>query len=206
MTNTTMRWTWIAVFVAVFAWSGYQPEDTTIWVLEVTPAVVGAGVLWFTRDRFPLTTLSYVLVLTHCVILMVGGHYTYAEVPLGDWVREAFDQSRNNYDKLGHFAQGFIPAIIAREIVIRRGVFNSPAWRNFFIVCLCLAIAAFYELLEWWTAVLSEESADAFLSTQGYVWDTQADMWTALVGAILALLLLGRLHDSQLRSAGFVSD
>jgi putative membrane protein len=196
---------WIAVFGAVLVWSGYEPKDTTIWFLEVAPAVVGAIVLAFTRKRFPLTSLTYVLILTHCVILMVGGHYTYAEVPIGDWVQDAFDQTRNNYDKLGHFVQGFIPAIIAREIVVRLKVFNSSAWRNFFIVCFCLAVAAFYELLEWWTAVLSEESADAFLSTQGYVWDTQADMWTALIGAVLALLLLGRWHDRQLREAGLVS-
>ena len=197
--------TWAVVFLGVFVWSAIDPTDTTIWVLEVAPAVIGAIALALTRKRFPLTTLTYVLILTHCVILMVGGHYTYAEVPLGDWVRDAFDQSRNNYDKLGHFVQGFIPAMIAREIVIRLQVFNFVGWRNFFIVCFCLAVSAFYELIEWWTAVLAGESAEAFLSTQGYVWDTQADMWTALVGAVLALLLLGRLQDRQMRAAGFVS-
>ena len=197
--------TWAAIFLAVFVWSAIGPTDRTIWVLEVVPAVVGAIVVALTRKRFPLTTLSYVLILAHCVILMVGGHYTYAEVPLGDWVRDAFDQSRNNYDKLGHFAQGFIPAMIAREIVVRLQVFKSARWRNFFIVCFCLAVSAFYELIEWWTAVLAGESADAFLSTQGYVWDTQADMWTALVGAVVALLLLGRLQDRQMRAAGLVS-
>jgi putative membrane protein len=194
---------WAAVFLGVLLWSAYEPLDWTIWMLEVAPAVVGAIVLVATRKRFPLTALTYVLVLVHCVILIVGGHYTYAEVPLGDWVRDAFDQSRNNYDKLGHFVQGFIPAMIAREIVIRLQVFNFAGWRNFFIVCFCLAVSAFYELLEWWTAVLAGESADAFLSTQGYVWDTQADMWTALVGAVLALLLLGRWQDRQIRAAGF---
>jgi putative membrane protein len=197
--------TWAVVFLGVFVWSAIDPTDTTIWVLEVAPAVIGAIAVALTRKRFPLTTLTYVLILTHCVILMVGGHYTYAEVPLGDWVRDAFDQSRNNYDKLGHFVQGFIPAMIAREIVIRLQVFNFVGWRNFFIVCFCLAVSAFYELIEWWTAVLAGESAEAFLSTQGYVWDTQADMWTALVGAVLALLLLGRLQDRQMRAAGFVS-
>ena len=197
--------TWAVVFLGVFVWSAIDPTDTTIWVLEVAPAVIGAIALALTRKRFPLTTLTYVLILTHCVILMVGGHYTYAEVALGDWVRDAFDQSRNNYDKLGHFVQGFIPAMIAREIVIRLQVFNFVGWRNFFIVCFCLAVSAFYELIEWWTAVLAGESAEAFLSTQGYVWDTQADMWTALVGAVLALLLLGRLQDRQMRAAGFVS-
>ena len=197
--------TWAVVFLGVFVWSAIDPTDTTIWVLEVAPAVIGAIAVALTRKRFPLTTLTYVLILTHCVILMVGGHYTYAEVPLGDWVRDAFDQSRNNYDKLGHFVQGFIPAMIAREIVIRLQVFNFVGWRNFFIVCFCLAVSAFYELIEWWTAVLAGESAEAFLSTQGYVWDTQADMWTALVGAVLALLLMGRLQDRQMRVAGFVS-
>jgi putative membrane protein len=126
------------------------------------------------------------------------------EVPLGDWVRDAFDQSRNNYDKLGHFVQGFIPAMIAREIVVRLRVFNFAGWRNFFIVCFCLGLSAFYELIEWWVAVLAGESAEAFLSMQGYAWDTQADMWTALVGAVLALLLLGRWQDRQLRAAGYL--
>ena len=196
---------WMAIFLGVFIWSAIDPADTTIWILEVAPAVVGAIVVGFTRRKFPLTTLTYVLILVHCVILMVGGHYTYAEVPLGDWVRDTFDQSRNNYDKLGHFVQGFVPAMIAREIVVRLQVFNFVGWRNFFIACFCLAVAAFYELIEWWTAVLAGESADAFLSTQGYVWDTQADMWTALVGAVLALALLGRWQDRQMSAAGFSS-
>ena len=190
-----MRLAWIAVFLAVLIWSGIGPKDYMTWCLEVAPAVIGGLVLWFTRDRFPLTTLVYVLILIHCVILMVGGHYTYAEVPLGDWVREAFDGSRNNYDKLGHFVQGFIPAMIARELVIRLGVFNSDRWRNFFIVCFCLAFSSFYELIEWWVALLSDEAADAFLGTQGYVWDTQSDMAWALFGTVAALVLLGRLHD-----------
>ena len=197
---------WGAIFLVVLSWSAYKPFDTTIWVLEVAPAVIGAAVLLFTRNRFPLTTLTYVLILIHCIILIVGGHYTYAEVPIGDWVRDMFDQSRNNYDKLGHFVQGFIPAMIAREIVIRLGVFNFVGWRNFFIVCFCLAVSAFYELIEWWTAVYAGESAEAFLSMQGYIWDTQADMWTALIGAVLALVLLGSWQDKQLRADGFVSD
>ena len=200
-----MRLAWIAVFLAVLVWSGIGPKDYMTWCLEVAPAVIGGLVLWFTRDRFPLTTLVYVLILVHCVILMVGGHYTYAEVPLGEWAREAFDGSRNNYDKLGHFVQGFIPAMIARELVIRLGIFNSERWRNFFIVCFCLAFSAFYELIEWWVALLSDEAADSFLGTQGYVWDTQSDMGWALFGAVTALVLLGRLHDRQLRERGFVS-
>ncbi len=194
-----MRISWIAVFVVVLVWSGIEPKDFMTWCLEVFPAVIGAAVLWFTRDRFPLTPLLYALILVHCVILMVGGHYTYAEVPLGDWLRDAFDGTRNNYDKLGHLAQGFVPALIARELVIRKNVFNSARWRDFFIVSFCLGFSAFYELIEWWVALLSDEAADSFLGTQGYIWDTQSDMGLALLGAILALLLLSKTHDKQLR-------
>ena len=189
---------WIATFGAVLIWSGIGPHDYPTWLLEVAPAIVAAAVLWYTRERFPLTRLTYILILAHCIILMVGGHYTYAEVPLGEWLKEAFDQTRNNYDKLGHFAQGFVPAIVAREILIRKNVVNFPGWRNFLIVCVCLAISAFYELIEWWVALLSAEAADSFRGTQGYVWDTQSDMWLALLGAITALVLLSRLHDRQL--------
>lgn len=190
--------TWIAVFVGVLLWSGIEPKDTVTWMLEVAPAVIAAVVLLATHRRFPLTRLAYVLILAHCLILMVGGHYTYAEVPAGDWFRDLFEPPRNNYDKLGHLAQGFIPAIVTREVTIRLHVFNSAAWRNFFIVCFCLAVSAFYELIEWWVALLSDEAADAFLGTQGYVWDTQSDMFLALIGAVLALILLGRVHDRQL--------
>ena len=198
-----MRLVWIAIFLGVLAWSGINPKDYMTWCLEVAPAVIGGVILWFTRERFPLTTLTYVLILVHCIILMVGGHYTYAEVPLGDWVREVFDGSRNNYDKVGHFVQGFVPAIIARELMVRLNVFNSNRWRDFFIVSFCLGFSAFYELIEWWVALLSDEAAEAFLGTQGYVWDTQSDMGWALFGALTALLLLGRLHDRQLRERGF---
>jgi len=202
---SVLQWLWIAIFLAVLIWSGIGPKDYVTWGLEVFPAVLGGVVLWISRKRFPLTTLAYLLILFHCVILMVGGHYTYAEVPLGEWFREAFDGTRNNYDKLGHFAQGFIPALIARELMIRLNVFNSVAWRNFFIVCFCLAFSAFYELIEWWVALMSDEAADAFLGTQGYVWDTQSDMGWALFGAVLSLVLLGRWHDKQLRDHGFLS-
>ena len=201
-----MRWrtapgpaAWIAIFLVVLVWSGIEPKDTITWMLEVSPAVAGAAILLVTRNRFPLTRLAYVLILVHCIILMVGGHYTYAEVPAGEWFRDLFEPPRNNYDKLGHLAQGFVPAIVAREVVIRLHVFASAAWRNFFIVCFCLAISAFYELVEWWVALLSEEAAQAFLGMQGYEWDTQSDMFFALVGAMLALVLLGRLHDRQLK-------
>lgn len=200
-----MRWIWIGAFIAVLAWSGIGPKDTVTWCLEVAPAVAGGIVLWFTRERFPLTTLVYVLILVHCIILMIGGHYTYAEVPLGEWVRDLVDGTRNNYDKLGHFVQGFVPAMIARELMVRLRVFNSARWRNFFIVFFCLGFSAFYELIEWWVALLSDEAAEAFLGTQGYVWDTQSDMGYALLGALAALVLLSRLHDRQMRERGFVS-
>ena len=201
-----LRAAWIAVFLGVLIWSGINPKDFATWCLEVAPAVIGAAILWFTRERFPLTPLVYVLILVHCVILMVGGHYTYAEVPIGDWFRELTDGTRNNYDKLGHFAQGFVPAIVAREVVIRLEVFNSVRWRDFFIVSFCLGMSAFYELIEWWVALLSEEAADAFLGTQGYAWDTQSDMGWALFGALVALLLLSRLHDRQLRELQFADE
>jgi putative membrane protein len=204
MQNRPFLYAWMAIFLTVFTWSAVNPHDYPTWFLEVLPAVLGAAVIWYTRDTYPLTQLAYVLILIHCVILMVGGQYTYAEVPLFEWIRDEFGQQRNNYDKLGHFVQGFVPAIVAREIVIRNKVFTSARWRDFFIVCFCLGFSAFYELIEWWVALLSEEAAESFLGTQGYIWDTQSDMAYALVGAILALLLLGKLHDQQLRSGGYV--
>ncbi len=190
---------WVLVFLAVLIWSGIEPKDRLTWVLEVTPAVIGAGVLAATLRVFPLTPLLYGLILLHCIILMVGGHYTYAEVPLFDELKAVFGFERNNYDKLGHLAQGFVPAMIAREILIRKRVIPGPAWRAFFIVCFSLAVSAFYELIEWWVALATGEGADAFLGAQGYVWDTQSDMAMALVGALAALASLGRLHDRQLR-------
>ena len=199
-----MRAAWTAVFLVVLVWSGIGPHDYPTWALEVAPAVIGALVLWYTRDSFPLTPLVYVLVLLHCIILIVGGHYTYAEVPIGDWVAELFDQGRNNYDKLGHFAQGFVPAVVAREILVRKQVVPSARWRDFFIVSFCLGFSAFYELIEWWVALLSDEAAESFLGTQGYVWDTQSDMAWALTGAILALFALGTWHDAQMRRRGYL--
>ena len=190
---------WVVAFLAVFVWSAIGPKDRATWVLEVLPAAIGFALVVWCYFRYPLTPLVYFLILVHAIILMVGGHFTYAEVPLFDWFREWFGWERNNYDKLGHLAQGFIPAIIAREVVIRFEVFSSRRWAAFFIVCFCLAVSAFYELIEWWVALLSDEAAEAFLGTQGYVWDTQSDMAWALSGAILALVLLGRFHDRQLQ-------
>ena len=193
-----MRMVWIAVFLAVLVWSGIAPKDFTTWCLEVFPAVAGAVVLWFTRERFPMTTLIYVLILIHCVILMVGGHYTYAEVPLFDTIAEVFGHERNNYDKVGHLAQGFIPAIVAREVLIRKKVVNGAAWTDLFAFCICLAFSAFYELIEWGVALASGQDAEAFLGSQGYEWDTQSDMGYAALGALIALITLSRFHDRQL--------
>lgn len=190
---------WMSVYTLVLVWSAIRPADYYTWFLEVVPALIGVGILLLTRRRFPLTGLAYALILGHCVILMVGGHYTYAKVPLFDWISTVFELGRNNYDKLGHFAQGFVPALLAREILLRKDVVRGRAWLNFLVVCFCLAFSAFYELVEWWVALLSAEAAESFLGTQGYVWDTQSDMAWALTGALLSLLTLGRFHDRQLR-------
>ena len=189
---------WTLLFLTVFIWSAINPKDYLTWILEVAPAVIGFIILVFTRKIFPLTTLCYSLTLLLCWVLLIGGHYTYAEVPLFETIKETFNQSRNNYDKLAHFAQGFVPAIICREIIIRLKLINGEYFIHFFTLCFCLALSAFYELLEWWVALISEDAADAFLGTQGYVWDTQSDMAWALFAAICALALLGNLHDKQI--------
>lgn len=190
---------WVLIYIAVLLWSGISPKDQTVWFLEVLPALIGGFLLIVTYKSFRLSPLLYILILIHCVILMVGGHYTYAEVPLFDTFKELFGFERNNYDKVGHFAQGFIPAILAREILIRKNVVNGRAWLNFSIISICLAFSALYELIEWWVAIISDENAEAFLATQGYVWDTQSDMALALLGAVIALVALSRLHDRQLK-------
>ena len=193
-----MTKTWLAIFFAVLIWSGINPKDYFIWMLEVSPALIGLALLIYTRKRFEFTKLGYILILIHCIILMIGGHYTYSEVPLFNWIRDAFDLQRNNYDKIGHIAQGFIPAIVAREILIRNNAVNGNGWLIFFVISICMAISAIYEMIEWWVAVLSGGSAEAFLAIQGYVWDTQSDMFWALVGAVAALVLLSRIHDRQI--------
>ena len=189
---------WITVFLSVLIWSAIEPADRLTWWMEVIPALVGFIILIMTRQRFPLTELVYFLILIHAIILMVGGHYTYAEVPLGDWLRDLNGGERNNYDKLGHLAQGFIPVMIAREIMIRNKVVAARGWLTFLLLCVVLAFSAFYELIEWWAALVSSEAAESFLGTQGYVWDTQSDMLWALCGAIVALLTLSKLHDRQI--------
>jgi len=193
-----LKFLWSGAFLFVFIWSAISPHDTFTWFLEVLPAIIGFVLVIATRNSFPLTPLVYFLILVHCIVLMVGGHYTYAEVPLFNDIRDLMGSDRNNYDKIGHLAQGFIPAMITREIVIRKSVFNGEMWRSFFIVCFCLAFSAFYELIEWWVAVATGEGAEAFLGTQGYIWDTQSDMGYALVGAVASLLLLSKLHNRQL--------
>ncbi|MBA3037078.1 MAG: DUF2238 domain-containing protein [Desulfobacterium sp.] len=193
-----MKKVWIAVFMSVLLWSGIKPEDYFTWFLEVLPALIGFCILAITYKNFRLTGLLYLLILLHCMVLMTGGHYTYAKVPLFDYLKLLFGFERNNYDKVGHFMQGFVPAIISREILIRNKVVNSKSWLNFIIIAICLALSAFYELIEWAVAVATGDSAEAFLGTQGYIWDTQSDMAFALAGAIIALITLARLHDRQL--------
>jgi putative membrane protein len=188
----------VATLLPVVAWTWFNPHDRLTWWLESAPVLLGVPLIWFFRRRFPLSTLLLVLVWVHAVILVVGGHYTYARVPLGEWAREWFGWPRNNYDKLGHFAQGFVPAILTRELLIRTSPLRGSRWLGFLVVCVCLAFSAFYELIEWWTAVAGGGAAEDFLGTQGYVWDTQSDMFMALIGALVAMLLLPRLHDRSL--------
>ena len=182
--------------------SGIGPLDRLTWLLEVFPVLVGAPLLVWSHARFPLTPLLYRLLFLHALILILGGHYSYAQVPLGFWVQDSFDLARNHYDRLGHLAQGFVPAILAREILLRRGALRPGGWLFFLVVCVCLAFSAFYELLEWWAALLGGESADAFLGTQGDMWDTHWDMFLALLGALAAQFTLGRVHDRALARLG----
>lgn len=190
--------TLIILFFIGLIWSGIQPFDYFTWGLEVFPAVLGIIILIFTFKKFQFTFLTYCFILLHSFILFVGGHYTYAEVPLFDWIKEVFDLSRNNYDKVGHFAQGFIPAMIVRELFVRKNIVPIKKWLNFIVVSICLSFSAVYEFLEWWVALFSGENADAFLGTQGYVWDTQSDMFYATIGAITMLVLLSKVQDNNI--------
>ena len=188
----------LGLLAMVLIWSGIRPHDRFTWVLEVAPVLVGVPILIAIYGRFRFTALAYALITTHAIILMVGGHFTYAEVPLGFWAQDWFGLSRNHYDRIGHLAQGFIPAIVVREILILRSPLRRSRWLPFIVVSICLAFSAFYELIEWWTALATGEAAEAFLGTQGDIWDTQWDMMLALIGAIMALVTLTRLHDRQL--------
>ena len=184
---------------AILVWSGIGPREIGTWWLEAAPVLIGIPILVATYRRFPLTPLAYVLVWLHAIILMIGGHYTYAEVPLFNWVRDTFGLARNHYDRIGHFAQGFVPVILAREILLRTSPLRPGKWLFFLVCCVALAISAFYELIEWWAALLtSPETGTAFLGTQGDVWDTQWDMFLALVGAVAAQLCLGKLQQKQI--------
>ena len=189
---------WLLATLLVLVWSGFAPKDRFPWFLEVAPVLIALPLLILTRRAFPLTALAYGLLALHGVILMIGGHYTYAEMPLFNWLRDTFELSRNHYDRVGHIAQGFIPAIVAREVLLRRSPLVAGKWLFFLTTCVCLGISAFYEMIEWWVAVGSGDEAVAFLATQGDVWDTQWDMFLALCGALSSQLLLGRRHDRQL--------
>lgn len=188
----------IALFFIGLVWSGIAPHDYFTWLLEVFPAIIGLLVLIFTYSKFKFTDLVYGFILAHCFVLFIGGHYTYAEVPAFNWLKEVLHQSRNNYDKVGHFTQGFVPAMIARELFIRNEIVKKGAWLSFLTVCVCLSISVVYEFLEWFVAIFSGESADAFLGTQGYVWDTQSDMLYATIGAICMLVFLSKIQDRQI--------
>jgi putative membrane protein len=218
-----LRLLWLTMLLLpILAWSGIGPHDRMTWWLEIAPVLIGLPIAWAVARRFPLSNLLLLLLGIHAVILIVGGHYTYARVPLGEWAKDWFGWSRNNYDKIGHLAQGFIPAILVREILLRASPLRletiappppaddeppaearveSSKWTGFLVVSVCLAFSAFYELIEWWAALLAGSAADDFLGTQGYEWDTQSDMAWALGGAIAALLLLSRVHDRSLLKA-----
>lgn len=185
-------------FLFVFIWSAIHPHDYFTWFLEVLPAIVGISVLLAIYRRFRFTTLVYVLIWFHAIILVIGGHYTYAEEPLFNWIRDTFNLSRNHYDRVGHFAQGFVPAIISREILLRKSPLKQGGWLFFIVVCVSLAFSASYEFIEWWVALATKTAATAFLGTQGDVWDTQWDMFFAMCGAIISQLILGRIHDRAL--------
>jgi putative membrane protein len=190
--------TLLVAVLAVFAWSAWQPHDTFTWGLEVFPVVIGLAVLAATRRRFPLSHLLLGLIALHMGILMVGGHYTYAEVPAFDWIRDQFGLARNHYDRVGHFFQGFVPALIAREILLRVTPLQPGALTAFLALCVAMAISAWYELLEWWVALATGSAADAFLGTQGDPWDTQTDMFLACIGALCAVIMMRRWHDGSM--------
>ena len=203
MTSKLWHLALLGTFLLILVWSGIRPLDYFIWFLEVVPAMVGAVVLVAIYPKVRLTMLVYCLIWLHALVLMLGGHWTYAEMPLFNWLRDEYGLARNHYDRLGHVMQGFVPAMIAREILLRKAVVQGRRWLFFVVACITLAISAFYEFIEWWVAVASGTAADAFLSTQGDIWDTQWDMFLALCGAIAAQLLLARWHERQLASLHF---
>lgn len=188
----------LAMLLSILIWSVIEPKDLFIWFLEVLPVIIGVSVLICIYAKYRFSNFIYVLITIESIILIVGGHYTYAEMPIFNWIRDTFDLSRNYYDRLGHFMQGFIPAMIAREIIIRNKVINKKKYLSFIVICICLAISASYELIEFVVAKLTGNAADAFLGTQGDVWDTQWDMLMALIGSVTSLSLFSRYHDKKL--------
>lgn len=188
----------LVIGTACLVISGIAPYDRTTWVLEIFPILIAVPVLLATARRFPLTPLVYRLIFVHALVLMIGGHYTYARVPLGFWIEHLLHLARNPYDRIGHFMQGFVPAIIAREVLLRRSPLVRGKWLFFVVTAICLSVSACYEFVEWWAAVLGGSAAQDFLGTQGDVWDTQWDMFMALVGAVCAQLVLARVHDREL--------
>lgn len=202
MKPTQMKhyWILISLFFIGLILSGINPHDYFTWILEVFPGIIGIGVLIFTFKKFSFTNLTYYMILIHCYILFIGGHYTYAEVPLFDWIKEVFHQSRNNYDKVGHFAQGFVPAMIVRELFVRQAIVKRGLWLSFLTTCVCLSISVLYEFLEWFIAIVSGQSAESFLGTQGYVWDTQSDMLFALIGAVCMVIFMPKIQDRAIEA------
>ncbi|MEX1994660.1 MAG: DUF2238 domain-containing protein [Steroidobacteraceae bacterium] len=198
----TLFWITLVILPAL-ALSGIGPYDRLTWYLEIFPVAIALPVLYLTARRYPLTPLLYWLIGLHCLVLILGAHYTYARVPLGFWVQDLFDFSRNHYDRFGHFLQGFVPAVAVREILVRSSPVRTGGWLAFIVVMICLAISAIYEFLEWWVAVAAGVAAEQFLATQGDVWDTQWDMFLAAIGATLAVFLLSRAHDRALAKQGF---
>jgi putative membrane protein len=192
----------LVVFFAVLTWSGIHPYDRFTWLLEISPAVGALILLALTYRRFEFTTMTYLLILIHCIILMIGGKYTYAEVPLFNWLRDTYGLARNSYDGVGHFAQGFIPAIVSREILLRTSPLKRGGWLFFIAICIVFALSAFYELIEWWVSIATGSAGDSFLGTQGDVWDTQKDMGLCLLGSIVSLITLSGLHDKALAKVG----
>lgn len=193
------HWFLLCVDILVLIWSAIHPHDYFTWFLEVAPFLIALAVIVVMYKRFPLSDLLYTLIALHAIVLMIGGHYTYAEVPLFNWLRDIGIFARNNYDKIGHFVQGFVPAIVIREILLRTSPLKRGKWLSFIVASIALAVAAMYELLEWWVSVASGSAGDSFLGTQGYVWDTQSDMLLCLIGAIVSLTVLSRLHDRSMK-------
>ena len=193
-----LLYTYLVLLGLLLIWSGINPKEQFTWFLEVLPAILGVLILAFTYKRFKFTQFVYTLMFFHCVILIIGGHYTYAEVPLFDYFKTVFNHTRNNYDKLGHFAQGFVPVFIIRELLIRKNVVNAKKWLSFISVCIAMAISVTYEFIEWFVSVYTGDGGDAFLGTQGYVWDTQSDMLYATIGATLGVIFLSKLHNKAI--------